>query len=83
MGYAFFCARSEEGETHRRDRRLYSWHVSRAPRPLRTSFVWKRRAKKVILPVLQAGTQLPQESLGIEKPNEADSVRCQPRSHGM
>ena len=43
----------------------------------------KKRAKKVIVPVLQAGTQLSQESLGIAKPNEADTVRCQPRSHGV
>ena len=45
-GDAFSCARSEEGETQRRDTRLHSWRVSRAPRPLCTSFVWKNARKK-------------------------------------
>ena len=44
---------------------------------------FEKRARKVIVPVLQAGTQLPQESLGIAKPNEANTVRCQPRYHGV
>ena len=73
-------------------------HVSSAPRPLRTLFAWKNAQKKIIVPVLQASSQVLRNHLGAGRGGGgtlrryvvqhcvgmwSDAVWCQPSCHGV